>query len=143
MSACRSLFQDDLRVTPRKLTWIWFAAIFLLVPWPWIGMGYSLVPALRYGMLASAGLAVAAAEGAQGPAPLIIGMFCFAFLLFTGLSWWIARMVGKLLGRAKPPIRIALTLLCVFVALLIALTTQPYRTPYGHAERGGLIEILS
>ncbi|MCP3985518.1 MAG: hypothetical protein GY723_14100 [bacterium] len=130
-------------MTPRMLTWIWFAAIFLLVPWPWIGMGYSLVPALRYGMLAGAGLAVAAAEGAQGPAPLIIGMFCLAFLLFTGLSWWLAGAVAKLLARTTPPRRMGLTLLCLVVALLIALTTQPYRTPYGHAERGGLIEILS
>ena len=130
-------------MTPRMLTWIWFAAIFLLVPWPWIGLGTSLVPAVRYGMLAGAGLAVAAAEGAQGPAPLLIGTLCLAFVLFTSLSWWLARMIGMLLARSKPRARVALTLLCIVVALLIALTTQPYRTPYGHAERGGLIEILS
>ena len=133
---------DD-RLSLRVLGWIWFGAIFLLVPWPWIGLGYSFVPAVRYTMLAFAGLAVAVAEGAQGPAPIIIGLFCLAALLFTGLSWLLARIAIKLLERAAPRLRIGLTLSCIGLALLLALTTEPYQTPYGHAKRGGLIEILS
>ena len=127
----------------RALGWIWFAAIFLLVPWPWIGLGYSFVPAVRYVMLAMAGLAVAAAEGAQGPTPIIIGLLCLASLLFSGLSWLLARIAGDLLGRAAPRVRIGVTLLCIGLALVLALTTEPYQTPYGHSKRGGLIEILS
>lgn len=106
-------------------------------------MGYSFVPAVRYTMLALAGLAVAAAEGAQGPAPMIIGVFCLASLLFTGLSWLLARIAIKLLQRAAPRLRIVVTLCCIGFALFLALTTKPYQTPYGHAKRGGLIEIFS
>jgi hypothetical protein len=127
----------------RATRWLWFVALFALLPLPWMAMGVSVVPAVRYAMLATAGLAVALTEGAQGPAPIIVGMFVLAAVLATGACGLLALAVGRLLGRTSPRRRAALTLGFIVLALLAALLTQPYRTPYGHGPRGGLVEIFS
>lgn len=127
----------------RATRWIWFLALFILLPLPWTGLGESLVPAIRYAMLAAAGLAVALAEGAQGPAPLIVGIFVLAAFLGTGVCALLARLAARLLSRLAPGLRATLTIGLIILGLLLALLSQPYRTPYGHAPRGGLLEIFS
>jgi len=130
-------------VNRRTLRWIWFAALFLLAPWPLSGMGDAFVPAVRYAMLAAAGPAVAAAEGAQGPAPLIIGLMCVSALGYTALCFAIASLVARGLERIGRGPSALVTILVLAVALAVAVVGQPYLTPFGHAPRGGLLEILS
>ena len=127
----------------RGLRWIWFLGLFLLAPWPLSAIGDAYVPAVRYLMLASAGLAVAFAEGAQGPVPLIIGLMVVAALGYTALCVALAGLIVRALERLGQIPALGITLLALCVALAVALIGTPYLTPFGHAPRGGLLEIFS
>jgi len=130
-------------VTPAQTRWLWFAGLCLLLPWPQSIFGDALVPPVRYAILALAATAVTLREGAGGPEPLI----CLLFWAWTAgtaaLSALLAWGVAHLLRGASPRARAACTLAPLALALLLALATAPYRTPFGRAPRGGLLEILS
>lgn len=127
----------------RGLRWVWFLGLFVLAPWPLSAIGDAYVPAIRYAMLATAGIAVAAAEGAQGPVPLIIGLMTVAAVGYTALCLALAGLIVRALERLGRIPALGVTLLALCVALAVALVGTPYLTPFGHAPRGGLLEILS
>lgn len=127
----------------RGLRWVWFLGLVLLAPWPLSAIGDAYVPAIRYLMLGAAGLAVALTEGAQGPVPMIIGLFVVAGLGYTALCLALAGLIVRALERLGTRPALGVTLLALVAALAVGLIGTPYLTPFGHAPRGGLIEILS
>jgi hypothetical protein len=122
---------------------LWFFGLWLLLPWPLLIFADGFVPAVRYVLLASAATAIAVFEGSSGPVALIVTLFVGMGLVTTVGCWLIAFVVAKLLARLTERTSMILTLSLLGTGLVIALFFAPYRTPFGRALRGGLLEVLS
>ena len=55
------------------------------------------------------------------------------------LAWGIERLLAELPAKA----RVSVTFGCLGIALFCALAFEPYRTSFGRALRGGLLDVLS
>lgn len=122
---------------------IWFAGLWLLLPWPLMVFADAFVPAVRYAVLMTVVGTVAVAEGASGPGGLMFGLFAVMAVLTTLGCWLLAWAIEKALSGFSPATRRTITWLCLALALLVSLWFDPYHTPFGRAPEGGLLEILS
>jgi hypothetical protein len=127
----------------RTLRRVWFVGLWLLLPWPMTVVGPAFVPSVRYALLACAGSSVALTEGAAGPVGLIVALFVGVASLTTLGCWLIAWAIGRLLVRLPVAQATALTWACLGLGLFVALYFEPYRTPFGRALTGGLLQVLS
>jgi len=130
-------------MTPVRLRRIWFVGLWLLLPWPFALLGDGLVPAVRYAILAIAGASIAIVEGAAGPVGMIVALFAGLAIATALACWGIAWVVGKGLDRLPATQAAAITWVCLALGLAVALFGEPYRTPFGRAVTGGLLQVLS
>jgi hypothetical protein len=121
---------------------VWFAGLWLLLPWPMPIVGNAFVPAVRYAILATAATAVALKEGAAGPVGGIVGLFIGMTLAATLGCWLLAWVVARALGSLPPLLQQRITWLFLVAGVMIALTLSPYRTYFGPAQTGGLLAVL-
>lgn len=127
----------------RPMRRVWFAGIWLLFPWPLLILVDASVPAVRYVLLAAVAGMVAMMEGAAGPVGLLVLLFTIWGLGTSLLCWLTAWLIAKLMARVPDPAAIALTLGVLGIGLFWAVFFEPYRTPFGRALRGGLLQVLS
>jgi hypothetical protein len=128
---------------PRVLRRIWFLGLWMLLPWPLSVIGSAFVPAVRYAILACASSSIALTEGAASPVGSIVALFVGVTLLTTLACWVIAWVIAKLLARLPLGYASAITWACLGFGLFVALLFEPYRTPFGRALTGGLLQVLS
>jgi hypothetical protein len=120
-----------------------FLTFWFMLPWPMIVFNEAFVPAARYALLASAAAAVAMTEGTAGTVPALVELLVGWTVVTTLASWCIAWLVSRWLGSFAPRWRVAFLLGLLLIGLTVGLTATPYATPFGRAERGGLLEVLS
>jgi hypothetical protein len=130
-------------MSERGLRRLWFLGLWLLMPWPLFIFADAFVPAVRYVLLGAAAAAIALFEGSSGPVGLIVTLFVGMGVATTGACWVLAFVAGRLLVRLPGRTSMALTGLVMGPSLLIALVFEPYRTPFGRALKGGLLQVLS
>jgi hypothetical protein len=128
----------------RKTTrWVWFAGLWLLFPWALPVYVDAFVPAIRYVLLAVVTCIMALTEGSSGPVQLITTLFVvwgtITTLLSALLAWLISRFLESIPSRAANLI----TGICLAIGFAVAIFSEPYRTPFGRALRGGLFQVLS
>jgi len=127
----------------RTLRRVWFVGLWLLLPWPLTVVGDAFVPSARYALLAGASSSIALTEGAAGPVALIVALLVGVAGLTALGCWVIAWGIGRLLVRLPIAHAAALTWVCLGLGLFVALFFEPYRTPFGRALTGGLLQALS
>jgi hypothetical protein len=127
----------------RHLRWLWFVGIWLLFPWPLFILQEAWVPAVRYLLLGLVAATVAIVEGAAGPVGLLVTLFLGWGIGTSLCSWLLAWAITKLLGQLSSRVAVSLSLVALGTALIWAITFEPYRTPFGRALRGGLLQVLS
>jgi len=127
----------------RTLRRVWFAGIWFLVPWPMLIMQDAFVPASRYAVLAGAATAIATMEGAAGPVAQLVGLFVGWAVGTSLLCWLLAWSLATVAARLPHRTARFLTLAILGTGLFYALVFEPYRTPFGRALRGGLLQVLS
>lgn len=120
-----------------------FVGLFFLLPWPLTLTAGAFVPAIRYLILGMVAATVAVAEGAAGPVGPVVAVLLVWALVCSAGCWALAWLAASLLERMPPRLADALCVVALLVGLGIALLSDPYRTPYGRAATGGLLEILS
>ena len=125
--------------TSRRLLWI---GLLLALPLPMLALEDALVPVARFLLLGGVCVAVMLVEDAGGVVGLLALVFLGHAIVYAGLLWLLAFAISRGLGRLPPRRLAALTLATLALALLAATATRPYRTPFGHAPRGNLIEVL-
>ncbi len=128
---------------PRSLRHLWFAGIWFLFPWPLLVLQDAFVPAARYVLLGTAAGAVALTEGAAGPVALLVALFVAWGIGTSLLSWLLAWLLTKLTSPLPKRAAAAFALTTLGLGLLWAVVFEPYRTPFGRALRGGLLQVLS
>jgi hypothetical protein len=126
-----------------RLRRLWFAGIWLLFPWPLLVLQDAFVPAVRYLLLGIVAATVAILEGAAGPVGMLVVLFLGWGIGTSFCSWLLAVAIAKLLGRLPHRTALSLSLGTLGVALVWALFFEPYRTVFGRALRGGLLQVLS
>lgn len=129
-------------MSPARCRWILAGFFVLTVPWPMPGPFDALAPPVRYLMLASAAGRVALAEGAAGPLPLLIGLLCLQAIGTVLLSWAAASLLARVLARLPERRRMALVVGPGMPWLVTALVFDVYRTPFGDAGTGTLLDVL-
>ena len=122
---------------------LWFAGIWLLFPWPLLILQDAFVPAARYLLLGTVAATVAIAEGAAGPVGLLVVLFLGWGIGTSLLSWLLAWLVARVLSQLPSRIAISVSGCILGGALIWASFFEPYRTPFGRALRGGLLQVLS
>ncbi len=120
-----------------------FLGLWLSLPWPMPIFQEAFVPAARYALLTGAALTVGLKEGVEGTGPLLIALFAGWALATTLVTWGIAWLGARILNVFEPRWRVACLLGLLLIGLSAGLFFEPYSTPFGRAERGGLLEILS
>jgi len=115
----------------------------MMFPWPFPFLHDAWVPAVRYLVLGSAAASVAIFEGAAGPVRPLVALFLAWSLLTTALSWAIAWGIARFARRWPDRAALLWTYSLLTLGLVWALFFEPYRTPFGRALRGGLLQVLS
>jgi hypothetical protein len=141
--AIAKVSQPQETVTSRTSRRLWFIGLWLMLPFSLPFLDGSLVPAVRYVILASASIAIAFLEGSAGPVGMLIALFAVWGAITTSICWGIAWAVARGLSAATPSLRAGVTWGCLLVGLIVALGLRPYSTPFGRAATGGLLEVLS
>jgi hypothetical protein len=133
----------NLEMNARTTRRLWFAGIWLLLPWTLPVYMDAFVPAVRYVLLAGVASSIAVVEGSAGPVRLIILLFAGWGLITTLLSAFLAWLISTGLARISPRTATWVTLVCLVVGFAIAVAFEPYRTPFARAATGGLFQVLS
>jgi hypothetical protein len=126
-------------LTSRRLLWI---GLMLALPLPMLALEDALVPVARFLLLGGVCIAVMLVEDAGGVVGLLALLFLAHAVVYAGLLWLLAFAISRGLGRLPPRRLGAITLATLVLAFLAATATRPYRTPFGRASHGSLIEVL-
>lgn len=127
----------------RTARWLLFIVLALTIPLPLLGPFPVLAPAARYLILACVTAAVALAEGASGPVPLILLLFAGHTVLYLGLEWLIAWLTARSLSNLSPGMRRGLVLSACGALLILFIAFDFYRTPFGKLPRSNLLGLFS
>lgn len=127
----------------RRIRRLWFFALFFLLPWPLPVLGNAAVPSVRFWILGTVAASVGALEGAAGPVQGIIFLMCGWGLVTGALCWGIAWGLERVFRALPDRTALLATYSAITVGLAWALLFEPYRTPFGRALRGGLLQVLS
>lgn len=118
-----------------------FLALLLLVPVPMLVFDGWVPTANLYLMSAVCG-AVWLAEGAAGPVRTITGLLAAHAAVYTVVFWGVAWTVDRLTARISPPVRRALLLVPLAIAIAVAAVRPIYVTPFGRTARSTLLGAL-
>ena len=130
-------------MSARAIFWLVFGALVLALPFPMLGPFESLVPPVRYAILLGAASAVALAEGAAGPVPLILAMLALNLVVSLAAAWIAAWIVSRALGALRSPVlRTGLALGVVGLGLVVAASLPIYATAFGRTPTAGLLGVL-
>lgn len=113
------------RATRRTL---WLAAL-LLVPLPMLQFG-ALVPVVRYVLLAGVTLGLIVTEGGGEIPYLFLALMLGHVLVYAVLLWLASWLLARGLWLLSPARAGRTAIALAVVALLVALVTRPYITPY-------------
>ncbi|MDP6977731.1 MAG: hypothetical protein QF570_03900 [Myxococcota bacterium] len=127
----------------RRLRRLWFLALLFLCPWPLPLLHDAFVPAIRYWMLGSVAATLGLLEGAAGPVFQIVLLLLGWALITTAMCWLIAFLLARASGLIPDRTALLASYSAITGLLIWALTFEPYHTPFGHAVRGGLLQVLS
>ena len=89
----------------RAVFWVLFVLLVFVLPLPLLGPFDALVPVVRFALLFGVSAAVAMAEGAAGPVPLILLLFGAHALFGLGVCAGIAWLASRGLSRLAPASR--------------------------------------
>ena len=126
-------------LTSRRLLWL---GLLLMLPMPMLVLDNGLVPVVRFLLLGGVCVAVMLVEDAAGVVGFLALVFLAHAIVYAGLLWLLAFAISQGLARLPPRRLAALTLAALALALLTATATRPYRTPFGRAADGNLVEVL-
>jgi len=127
----------------RAIRWLLFGTLVLTLPFPMLGPFAALVPPVRYAILLGAAAAVALAEGAAGPVPLILALLGLNVVVSLAAAWISAWAVSRALGALRSPaLRAALAVGAVCVGLALAASLPIYETSFGRAPTANLLGVL-
>lgn len=130
-------------MSARAIFWLVFGALALALPFPMLGPFGSLVPPVRYAILLGAASAVALAEGAAGPVPLILALLAANLVVSLGAAGVAAWIVSRALGALRSPaLRSGLAVGAVLVGLALAASLPVYETDFGRAPTASLLGVL-
>jgi phosphate/sulfate permease len=125
------------RATRRVL----FLALLVLVPLPMFTFD-ALVPVARYLLLGAVCVGMRVAEGPGGVVWQLTALFFGHALVYGAVLWAVAWAVTRSLDALPASARAALVACAIAAGMLWAVAAEPYRTPFGRAERSNLIEVL-
>lgn len=125
--------------TTRRILWI---GALLLVPLPMLQVG-ALIPVTRYLLLSGVAGGLILAEG-SGRIPWALFFLILGHaLVYAGLLWVVAWALARGLHAAAPRGARTLALALVVGGAVLALATEPYRTPFApDAPRANLLRVL-
>jgi len=123
----------------RRLLWL---GLLLALPLPMVALDAALVPVARFLLLGGVCVAVMLVEDAGGVVGLLALVFLAHACVYAGLLWLLAFAISRGLRGLTPRRRAALTLAALALGLVAVTATRPYRTPFGRAPRGNLVEVL-
>lgn len=127
----------------RAIRWLLFGALALALPFPMLGPFDAFVPAVRYAILLAAAAAVAIAEGAAGPVPMILFLLALNVAASLAVAWVAAWIASRVLGAVRSPtLRRGVVLAVVCGGLALASIFPIYDTPFGRAPNGSLLGVL-
>jgi hypothetical protein len=130
-------------MSARAIRWLLFGALALALPFPMLGPFEAFVPAVRYAILLSAASAVAVAEGAAGPVPMILGLLALNVAASLAAAWVAAWIASRLLGAVgSPTLRRRAVLAAICAGLALASILPVYHTPFGRAPTASLLGVL-
>jgi hypothetical protein len=130
-------------MSPRAARLLLFAAFAFTLPLPFWLVETGAVPAVRLVLLESVLLAVIVTEGAKGALGIAAALLGAQLLAYLLLLWLAAGLVLRPL-RARPPgARAAVSAGLALALLVVAASTEPYRTPFRtRALRGDLFAVF-
>ncbi len=127
----------------RRIRRLGFFALVLLFPWPLPFLGGAFVPSIRFWILGGAAASVGLTEGASGAGLPLIGLLLGWASITTGFCWLAAFALARLADALPDRRALLVTYSAITCGLIWALLFQPYRTPFGRALHGGLLQVLS
>ena len=130
-------------MTVRTACWLLFIVFALTIPLPLLGPLSALAPAARYVILAAVTSAVAVAEGASGPVPLIFLLFAVHAFVYLGLEWLLAWIIARTFSNLSAGTRSKLVVAICGILLIVSIAFDLYRTPFGTLPRSNLLGLLS
>lgn len=127
----------------RKARWVLFLVFVLTIPLPLLGPLSVFAPAARYVVLASVTAAVALAEGASGPVPMIFLLFALHAVIYLALEWLFAWWMARGLSRLSPMGQRYLVFVICGILLIGSISLNLYRTPFGTLPSSNLLGLFS
>ena len=127
----------------RTARWLLFLVFALTIPLPLLGPLFAFAPAARYAVLASVTAAVALADGASGPVPLIFLLFALHAVIYLALEWLFAWWMARGLSRLSPTSQRTLVFVICGVLLIGSISLNLYRTPFGTRPSSNLLGLFS
>jgi len=124
------------------LAWAIFAGLAVLAPLP-IAIFDGLVPLARLLLLAVVSSLVAITEGSGGPVGLITLVFIGHVVVYTTTLAIAARLIAAALQRILADRAMPVVLLAIAMAIVFALATTPYSTPFAPLPHSNLVGVLS
>jgi hypothetical protein len=124
--------------TSRRLLW---AGLVLMLPLPMLLFG-GLVPVARYWLLAGVAAGLIAAEGWGSVPAEIFALFFLHALVYTLLTWLLARWLARALAAA-PGRLAAWTLALLAAGVVVTSAFHPFVTPFAPVSpRANLLHVL-
>lgn len=120
-----------------------FATFVMTVPLPLLGPFDLFAPTFRYLLLSAITGSVAWVEGASGPVPLILALFVGNSLVYLLLNGFLAWLLARWLGRYSRAARTRIVVSACGALLVLSISLDLYRTPFGTLPRSNLMGLLS
>ena len=110
-------------MSERSGAWFLFVVMLLVLPFPLLGLGGSVVPVARFAQLAVALSALGLAEGTEGIIGMLIGLLWGHVFLFAALTWLVLAVAKRVARRLVASDRVGsvLAAAAVVVALYLSL----------------------
>lgn len=120
-----------------------FTIFVMTIPLPLLGPFDLFAPTVRYLLLTSITGSVAWVEGASGPVPLILALFAGNTLLYLLLNGFLAWAFARSLTQISRTARSWIVVTTCAALLVLSISLDLYRTPFGTLPRSNLLGLLS
>ncbi len=130
-------------MTRRTARRVGFLGLFALAPLPMLFLEGALVPAARYALLAALSAAVVVSEGASSAGTGIALIFAAHALGYGLLCWGAAALLARALCALPRPLGSVWLWGLLALGIALVLRFDVYRTPFGRAPWGNLLDALS
>ena len=118
-----------------------FLALVVLAPVPTLLFG-GRVPTANLYLMSGVCTVVWVAEGATGPVRTITLLLAAHAAVYTGLLWCAAWLIERVIRRLSPLVQGLCVLGGIVIALVVALSTPIYVTPFARTARSTLLGAL-